>query len=44
MLVLTKGSFLIPLVTAGGLCLVGALSYLFLVGKVEPLPPLSGRG
>src|SRR5437762_7406384 len=42
MLVLTKGSFLIPLVTAGGLCVVGALSYLLLVGKVEPLPPLQG--
>jgi len=37
MLAHTNGSFLIPLVTAGGLCLVGALSYLFLVGKVEPL-------
>jgi predicted MFS family arabinose efflux permease len=37
MLVLTKGSFLIPLAAAGALCLVGALSYLFLVGKVEPL-------
>jgi len=43
MLVLTKGSFLIPLAVAGGLCLVGALSYLFLVGKVEPLPPLEQR-
>ena len=40
MLVLTKGSFLIPLAAAGALCLVGALSYLFLVGKVEPLPAL----
>ncbi|HKU54934.1 MAG TPA: MFS transporter [Rhizomicrobium sp.] len=40
MLVITKGSFLIPLGVAGGLCLVGALSYLFLVGKVEPLPAL----
>jgi len=39
-LALTRGSFLIPLATAGGLCLVGALSYLFIVGKVEPLPPL----
>jgi MFS transporter, ACS family, D-galactonate transporter len=39
-LVLTKGSFLIPLGVAGALCLVGALSYLFLVGKVEPLPSL----
>jgi ACS family D-galactonate transporter-like MFS transporter len=43
MLVLTKGSFLIPLMVAGGLCMVGALSYLFLVGKVEPLPPLEKR-
>ena len=40
MLKLTNGSFLIPLATAGALCLVGALSYLFLVGKVEPLPAL----
>jgi ACS family D-galactonate transporter-like MFS transporter len=42
-LVLTKGSFLIPLAVAGALCVVGALSYLFLVGKVEPLPPLAER-
>jgi len=40
MLALTQGSFLIPLATAGVLCLVGALSYLFLVGKVEPLAAL----
>jgi MFS transporter, ACS family, D-galactonate transporter len=40
MLVITKGSFLVPLAVAGGLCVVGAASYLFLVGKVEPLPPL----
>ncbi|HEX4636233.1 MAG TPA: MFS transporter [Rhizomicrobium sp.] len=44
MLELTKGSFLIPLAVAGALCLVGALSYLFLVGKVEPLPPLLDEG
>ena len=44
MLVITKGSFLIPLSVAGGLCLVGALSYLFLVGKVEPLPALRRGG
>lgn len=43
MLTLTKGSFLVPLAAAGGLCAVGALSYLFLVGKVEPLPPLPAR-
>jgi sugar phosphate permease len=41
MLVITKGSFLVPLAVAGALCLVGALSYLFVVGKVEPLPSLS---
>ena len=43
MLVLTKGSFLVPLAVAGGLCVVGALSYLFIVGKVEPLPLLPRR-
>jgi len=43
MLVLTKGSFLIPLAVAGGLCVVGALSYLFIVGKVEPLSLLPER-
>ena len=41
MLAITKGSFMVPLATAGGLCVVGALSYLFVVGKVEPLPPLA---
>ncbi|MCA8234505.1 MFS transporter [Burkholderia cenocepacia] len=47
MLSITKGSFVVPLAVAGALCVVGALSYLFVVGKVEPLPPLhrgsSGR-
>ncbi|HDY4422120.1 TPA: MFS transporter, partial [Burkholderia multivorans] len=38
MLSLTKGSFVVPLAVAGALCVVGALSYLFIVGKVEPLP------
>jgi ACS family D-galactonate transporter-like MFS transporter len=37
MVTLTSGSFLIPLAVAGGGCVVGALSYLFLVGKIEPL-------
>ncbi|MDN7179961.1 MFS transporter [Caballeronia sp. SEWSISQ10-4 2] len=40
MLSITKGSFVVPLVAAGALCVVGALSYLFVVGKVEPLPVL----
>jgi ACS family D-galactonate transporter-like MFS transporter len=43
MLALTKDSFLVPLAAAGGLCVVGALSYLFVVGKIEPLPPLLAR-
>jgi MFS transporter, ACS family, D-galactonate transporter len=43
MLVLTKGSFIVPLSVAGGLCVVGALSYLFIVGKVEPLPALAPK-
>ena len=43
MLVITKGSFLVPLATAGALCVVGAFSYLFIVGKVEPLPTLPSR-
>lgn len=38
MLALTQGSFLVPLATAGILCILGALSYLFLVGRVDPLP------
>lgn len=42
MLSITRGSFVVPLVAAGTLCVVGALSYLFLVGRVEPLPPLRG--
>jgi ACS family D-galactonate transporter-like MFS transporter len=33
----TNGSFVIPLVTAGAFAVIGALSYLFIVGRVEPL-------
>jgi MFS transporter, ACS family, D-galactonate transporter len=44
MLSITKGSFVIPLMVAGLLCVVGALSYLFVVGKVEPLPLLPRGG
>ena len=36
MLELTKGSFEIPLMLAGGACVVGACSYLFVVGRIEP--------
>jgi MFS transporter, ACS family, D-galactonate transporter len=38
MVALTKGSFTIPLVVAGGFCFLGAFSYLVIVGKIEPLP------
>jgi MFS transporter, ACS family, D-galactonate transporter len=42
MLQLTRGSFTIPLMVAGGFCVLGALSYLVIVGRVEPLPvPIS---
>jgi ACS family D-galactonate transporter-like MFS transporter len=34
---LTNGSFVIPLVTAGAFAVIGALTYLFVVGRVEPL-------
>lgn len=40
MLTVTSGSFVVPLVVAGGFCLLGAAVYLFVVGKIEPLPPL----
>ena len=43
MLTITHGSFVIPLVTAGGLCLVGAATYLFVVGPIEPLPVIADR-
>jgi MFS transporter, ACS family, D-galactonate transporter len=33
----TKGSFVIPLVTAGAFAIIGALSYLIIVGRIEPL-------
>ena len=37
MLLITKGSFVVPLVVAGALCLLGAAVYLFLLGRIEPL-------
>ena len=43
MLTITHGSFVIPLVTAGILCLVGALTYLFVVGPIAPLPVVNVR-
>jgi Na+/melibiose symporter-like transporter len=40
MLYITKGSFAVPLTVAGALCLVGAGVYLFMLGRIEPLPLL----
>ena len=43
MVSITKGSFAIPLITAGVIAVIGAASYLFLVGEIAPLPPLNRR-
>ncbi len=43
MVALTKGSFTIPLVVAGGFCFLGAFSYLVIVGRIEPLSLASER-
>lgn len=40
MLQITRGSYIIPLLVTGALCIVGALSYLFVVGPIAPLPAL----
>ena len=40
MLTITSGSFVVPLTVAGGLCVLGAAIYLFMVGEIAPLPPL----
>ena len=41
MLTITSGSFVVPLTVAGGFCLLGAAIYLFMVGEIAPLPPLT---
>jgi MFS transporter, ACS family, D-galactonate transporter len=43
MVQLTKGSFTVPLVVAGGFCFLGAFSYLVIVGKIEPLAVEDGQ-
>ena len=43
MVAMTKGSFTIPLVVAGGFCFLGAFSYLVIVGRIEPLTLESDR-
>jgi D-galactonate transporter len=40
MLTITSGSFIVPLTVAGGFCLLGAATYLFMVGDIAPLPLL----
>ena len=39
MLTITGGSFVIPLIVAGGFCVLGAVVYLFMVGEIAPLKP-----
>ncbi len=38
MLSLSHGSFVVPLLVAGGICVLGALTFMFVLGKLEPLP------
>ncbi|MBB2177197.1 MFS transporter [Gluconacetobacter johannae] len=40
---ITGGSFIAPLCITGGFCVLGAMTYLFVVGPIAPLPPLAGR-
>ena len=39
MLTITGGSFVIPLVVAGGFCILGAAVYLFVIEDIKPLTP-----
>jgi hypothetical protein len=39
MLTITGGSFIIPLIVAGGFCILGAAVYLFVVEDIKPLTP-----
>ena len=43
MVQITGGSYIIPLLVSGGLCIVGALAYLFIVGPIEPLAALPSK-
>jgi D-galactonate transporter len=40
MVALTHGSFVVPLVVGGIILVIGAASYLFIVGQIRPLPIL----
>ncbi len=37
MLAATGGSFVVPLMTAGGVCILGAAVYMFLIEDIAPL-------
>jgi len=37
MLTITGGSFIVPLLAAGGFCLLGAAVYMFVVPEIKPL-------
>lgn len=43
LLVMTNGSFVLPLSIGGGVAVLGSLVYLFLMGPIRPLPPLPAR-
>jgi len=38
MLTITSGSFVVPMLTAGGFCILGAVVYLFVIDEIAPLP------
>ena len=44
MVMITGGSYVVPLAVAGALCIVGAATYLFMLGPIEPLPLPPGHG
>jgi hypothetical protein len=37
MLTITGGSFIVPLLTAGAFCLLGAAVYMFVIEDIKPL-------
>ena len=43
MLSLSHGSFVVPLLVAGAICILGALTFMFVLGKLEPLPVKAPR-
>ena len=40
LLTITGGSFVLPLVIGGGVCVLGAFSYIFIMDELKPLPKL----